>query len=648
MTAAPHPGDREGIVHELDELYPGRWALLLVPVCNRDGRHQHDGKRCQHPGKVVIERGWNALAVKRWTEGIGREERLAFIADNLLRGGNVGLVIPPGIVALDGDTAQAAAFLERALPDAPAQATAKGQHVLARVPLGLALDATVKLEVAPGVRIDVRSAGRSQIVVAPSVHPTGAAYSWRRELPEDWHEIPDCPPVLLEVLMGHERTSTAGTSGDKIGEGGRNDYLFRVACGMRSRGLSEGEIRDELHRENERRCAPPLERDEVEAIVASAMRHAAGASEQETPQPPRLRVLTAEEFEADVAPSAIVKTMIYEGSTHSMNGASKAGKTWAALQLAMAANAGEPFVGLGSVASPVLYLSFELSAGMLRSRMREIEAGTEIPFPRIGDTFHVIAPTASYVPALDLGAQAGIAELERIIRETGARLVIADTLYRFLPGCDPNDNGEMGLVYGRMNDLAQRSGAALLLLDHVGKGDQLGPVSHSALGASVKGGAARVVIALRRTSREDGGRWQLDVESHFGSWEEPVYYERPTLPDGTRGGGCIPCSASEAHGMKLATVHQLFRDFGQRDANGHAYFPSKRKLIEALEAAKLASGNAQGQEIVAAIQRDYAIPDYLADRHLDRPILTREGDRRAVIFTWRMAEMPESREDDPW
>ena len=93
--------------------------------------------------------------------------------------------------------------------------------------------------------------------------------------------------------------------------------------------------------------------------------------------------------------------------------------------------------------------------------------------------------------------------------------------------------------------------------------------------------------------------------------------------------------------MKFATVHRLFADYGERDAEGHAFFASKRKLIAALETAKLSSGNAQGSEIVTAIQRDYAIPEYLAGRHPDRPILTRDGDRNAVVFTWRMAEAPE-------
>ena len=124
---------------------------------------------------------------------------------------------------------------------------------------------------------------------------------------------------------------------------------------------------------------------------------------------------------------------------------------------------------------------------------------------------------------MDLGTEAGCQHLRSLIEETGAGLVILDTLYRFLPGCDPVDNAEMGLVFGRLNDLAQSTGAALLILDHMGKGEQVGPVSHSALGASVKGGAARVIAALKRTSKEDGGRWEVNVESHFGSWDEPLW-----------------------------------------------------------------------------------------------------------------------------
>ncbi len=354
----------------------------------------------------------------------------------------------------------------------------------------------------------------------------------------------------------------------------------------------------------------------------------------------RLRLLTAKEFADDVSPASLVKGLIYVASTTLFTGASKSGKSWFAFQLVLCALAGKPLLGLETQAVAVLLCSLELSAGMVRERMAEIARSVGLPAPKVGEKFHVLAPTADYVPHLDLSTEAGCQQLGSLIEETGAQLVVLDTLYRFLPGVDPNDNGEMGTVFGRINDLAQATGAAILIVDHIGKGQQFGPVSHSALGASVKGGAARVVAALKRTSKEDGGRWELDVESHFGSWEEPVHFERPAREDGTRGGGCVPCTASEARGLDEATVRRLFVKHGER-VNGRPVIASKRKLREALQFEKIAVGNAMGDEMVHAIVVDYCAPDTAHTWGKDRPIVTSDGPRNATVFTWRIVEPEE-------
>ena len=121
--------------------------------------------------------------------------------------------------------------------------------------------------------------------------------------------------------------------------------------------------------------------------------------------------------------------------------------------------------------------------------------------PRFHETFNIVAPTQDQVPSLNLGNRAGREDLLAVIDHSCSELVILDTLYRFLPTTDPNDNMAMGEVFGALNEIAHRTGAALLILDHVAKGEHMGPVSHSALGAQIKGGAARVIIALRRTSK---------------------------------------------------------------------------------------------------------------------------------------------------
>jgi hypothetical protein len=108
------------------------------------------------------------------------------------------------------------------------------------------------------------------------------------------------------------------------------------------------------------------------------------------------------------------------------------------------------------------------------------------------------------------------------------------------------------------------------------------------------------------------------------------------MPDGTRGGGCLLCTASEAHGLPFEAVRHLFETFGDSDEKGRPTFPSKRRLREALIQAKHAGGNQTGDEIVAAIMRDYSAPEVAAARLPDRPILTSPGARNSLAFTWRL------------
>jgi hypothetical protein len=334
--------------------------------------------------------------------------------------------------------------------------------------------------------------------------------------------------------------------------------------------------------------------------------------------------------------------MVYRSSTHVLTGATKAGKSWLAYQLMMAAEAGKPFLGLETKPVRVLLISLEMTAGMVRTRMEAIARDVGLAVPPIGETFNMVAPTMDDVPCLDIGSEHGAPYLKDLISEAGAELVVLDTLYRFLPGLDPNSNADMGPVFGQLNETAQSTGAGLLMLDHVAKGEQLGPVSHSAIGAQVKRGASRVIIGLRRTPRSGGGRWQIDVESHFGSWDEPIYYERPLLKDKTRGEGCVRCRATRALEVSLPRLERVFEQSGEQDEDGRLCFRSKRQLTEALIKARLASGKADANHQINAILRDF-VPEPAAEPSSGRPIVTSKGPRKATVFTW-CAQGPATKE----
>ncbi len=255
--------------------------------------------------------------------------------------------------------------------------------------------------------------------------------------------------------------------------------------------------------------------------------------------------------------------------------------------------------------------------------------------PKIGEYFHVSAPTRKKPLSLNLTQESGRAALVATIREKGAELVILDTLYRFCPGADPNSNAEMGQLFGHFNFLAHETGCALLALDHAAKGALLGPASQSGIGAQAKGGSAATVVSLKSTSREDGGRWSVDVDSWFGSWDDSAYYERPKSHTGGRLEGCVPCGAAEAYGLPVERMRELFRDFGERNADGKAFFASKNALTKALIAAKLATGNNDGPEMIRAIERDHCVPAGSRIAY-DKPITMGHGAHNAVSFTWRL------------
>lgn len=143
-----------------------------------------------------------------------------------------------------------------------------GLHLFFRLPEGVTgLRDRPNIAGHPG--LDVKSDG--YVVAAPSVHPdTGKAYAW-----DDANvAIAQAPDWLIDLVRtGKRARHAAPSSSGSVAEGGRNDTLFRMACGLQSRGVSPEAIFAAVHAENNARCVPPLAPDELERIVHSAMRY---------------------------------------------------------------------------------------------------------------------------------------------------------------------------------------------------------------------------------------------------------------------------------------------------------------------------------------------------------------------------------------
>jgi hypothetical protein len=236
--------------------------------------------------------------------------------------------------------------------------------------------------------------------------------------------------------------------------------------------------------------------------------------------------------------------------------------------------------------------------------------------------------------------------LELAIQGNDIGLVGLDTLYRFVPGAEQNDNTVMGVVFGDIADLALRSGAGVLLLDHTSRATSTGEIvnspSTSGLGAVIKGGAARTIIKLNRINRTDGGSWSLDVESHFGNWDEPITYRRPEGEDGRAGAGCVLCTATDSRGLSEERVRDLFASHAPRGEGGRAQFASKRQFEQAMQDAGVVAGNSRStaQDYVKAIERDMCADGNSIDNEWKnkRPIWTYRTETKSnapIRYVWR-------------
>lgn len=129
--------------------------------------------------------------------------------------------------------------------------------------------------IAPG--IDIRTEG-GYIVAPPSEHASGRSYAW--ELSHDIDDVEVCPwpswlLQLIEEGSPEEELPSLEGDGNPVEEGRRNDFLIRVAGGMRRWGGDEKMLCDLLSEYNQRLCVPPLPQEEVAAIAQSAMRYKA-------------------------------------------------------------------------------------------------------------------------------------------------------------------------------------------------------------------------------------------------------------------------------------------------------------------------------------------------------------------------------------
>lgn len=271
------PDDKPSCLEAALDYHARGWSVL--PLCPHD--HVAVGRRhpkeCNSPGKVPF---FPATGSTVWGEYQHRradadEVKGWFRAQANL---NVGVALGPvsGLVGIDIDSDAGELMLEAMadgdLPPTLEYKTGNGRRLIYALPPGVEFRIRQRRD---GMKEAIRFMGHgSQIVMPPSKHKSGAIYKWVFGRSPDDLPAAVAPGWLLNVgAQARRETESPPADDEAIPEGGRNNYMTRLAGAMRRQGADYETIADALLSLNGRRCNPPLTDHEIRGVARSVCRY---------------------------------------------------------------------------------------------------------------------------------------------------------------------------------------------------------------------------------------------------------------------------------------------------------------------------------------------------------------------------------------
>ena len=158
-------------------------------------------------------------------------------------------------------------------------------------------------------------------------------------------------------------------------------------------------------------------------------------------------------------PVPLIDGVMYRSSVLVLAGKFGTYKSFIAVSWAACLATGTPWFGHPIPQRvPVIYAAAEGAYGIKR-RLEAWEKAQGITIP---DDMHLIPISVR------INRPEDVRELEELITETGAMVLIFDTLHASTPGVDENDSGDMGQVYDVLRGLQERHGICAVLPHHTG------------------------------------------------------------------------------------------------------------------------------------------------------------------------------------
>ncbi len=200
---------------------------------------------------------------------------------------------------------------------------------------------------------------------------------------------------------------------------------------------------------------PGMETDAMKTAVA---REVASA----WPAPVRASDLCAR---PPATPPELFCGLMYRGGTMILSGASKSRKTYTMLGAGLAVAGGHPWLGIQTIACPVLYLNLELQDFAVAHRLNAIARAMGVPLSR---ELHLVNLRNRLVTLDSLELRIG-----KLIESTQAGLVVVDPHYKLssASGVEENSNDAQALFLYRIESAICSTGAGVMIAHHFSKGN---------------------------------------------------------------------------------------------------------------------------------------------------------------------------------
>lgn len=198
----------------------------------------------------------------------------------------------------------------------------------------------------------------------------------------------------------------------------------------------------------------------------------------EDPNRHRRRMLTEAALRLIPPPVPLAEGWFYRRSLAVLYGPPKKGKTFVAVDLALAVSTGRPWMGGPTEAGHVVYCLGEGVAGL----SRRLEAW------RLHHGHDAPAGLAILPHVPQLHNPVDVADFIDAVAPAQPALIIIDTLARAIVGVDENASKDMGEVVAQLDRIKEATGACVLVLHHTGKDAARGTRGSSALTGAIDTG----------------------------------------------------------------------------------------------------------------------------------------------------------------